>query len=577
MQSDHLNIDPLIFRVEGVGGSGGSVVGEILARSAARAGYHIQCSRAFPAEIKGGRAWFQLTVSSFPQTWWGGAPSLEMTDGKGGDWIISIAAGTNGAVKAEFSPLTIAKGIGQPRSANLVALGFLSGTLRLDLEIVNIVAEKRLSRRGEGGSPLADVINAGYAEAERTPYWPIWNVPAPTATGRKLVMNGNEAIALGALAAGVRFFCGYPITPASSILELMLRELPKLGGTAIQMEDEMAALAACLGASFAGKKAMVATSGPGFALMSELMNLAVMAELPITIVDVQRSGPATGQPSKSEQADLLYALHGSPGDSPRLVLAPATVEEALQMTIEAVNLAERYQMPVILLSDAALSNRIEAVSEPDWERLPVVTRSRPPADRNADFERYLMTPSGVHDIPIPGRDDLPYVAAGMEHSESGAPSASAEAHHRMGDKRLAKVADAGEVIDSEPSYDGLTPGAAVGIVGWGSTLGAITEAVRRLNSDGIRAASAHVRHLNPLPEEQLRRWMKPLRRVIVAEENRSGQLAGLIRHLAPGKIESLLPESEFELTPELVVNAVQEGSYHVPAKAAASSDYTERP
>jgi 2-oxoglutarate ferredoxin oxidoreductase subunit alpha len=558
-----IHTDPLIFRVEGEGGRGGSVVGEILARSAARLGYNIQCSRAFPAEIKGGRAWFQFKISSQPQTWWGGTPDIEMTDTRHGDWVISIREPDGTVVKAPLAALSIAKSLEQPRSANLVALGFLAASLGLDRTAVLEVAHKRLSRRGEQSQILFAPIEAGYDQAESASDWPSWNSESFHDGRRRLILNGNEAIALGALAAGVRYFCGYPITPASSILETMLRELPKLGGTAIQMEDEIAALAACLGASYAGKKAMAATSGPGFALMSELMNLATVAELPITIVDVQRSGPATGQPTKSEQADLLYAIHGSPGDSPRIVLAPSNVEEAFYLSIEAVNLAEKYQMPVILLSDGALSNRIEAIPEPEWDSLALVNRDRVTADLLPEYERFMLTPTGVSAAAIPGFDDLPHIAGGMEHSSLGLPSGTSDDHYAMSGKRLRKLHNAGLEFERVDIADNNVNEAAIGIIGWGSTWGSITEAVGRLRAEGFPVKQAHLKFLNPLPELKIAEWMSFLDVVVVAEENRSGQLAGLIKHLAPQRVVSLIPDDDFELTPEAVVNFVKDQMHHV--------------
>lgn len=490
-----------------------------------------------------------------------------MTDGKGGEWLLHRHIEGEISVKAEFSPLAVAKTIEQTRSPNLIALGFIGATLGLAREIVIAVAEKRLSRRGNPNPSISQAIVAGYDQFAITNGWYAWQITAIGTGKPHLILNGNEAITLGALAAGIRFFCGYPITPASSILETMLAELPKLGGTALQMEDEMAALAACLGASYTGSKAMAATSGPGFALMSELMNLATIAELPITIVDVQRSGPATGQPTKSEQADLLYALYGSPGDSPRLVLAPATVEEAFHMTIDAVNLAERYQMPVVLLSDGALANRIEAIAEPDWDTLPVVDRKRVSADSSPSFERFAGTPDGVSDFAIPGLDDLPYIAGGMEHTASGVPSSTAEGHYAMSAKRAQKVDDLRRAIDNQPIWDSFTAGESIGIIGWGSTYGAIAEARRRLLKEGIEIGVAHIRHLNPLPEKQLSEWMKPFDRIIVAEENRSGQLAGLIKHLAEGRLESLVPIDDFEITPEYIIDRIIKSPYHLQVAA----------
>ncbi len=488
-----------------------------------------------------------------------------MTDGKGGEWLLHRHIEGQESIRAEFSPLAVARSIEQTRSPNLIALGFMGATLRLPQDLVIAVAEKRLSRRGNPNPAIRQTIVAGYEQLASTKGWYTWQIDSTGNGQSHLILNGNEAISLGALAAGIRFFCGYPITPASSILETMLAELPKLGGTAIQMEDEMAALAACLGASYAGTKSMAATSGPGFALMSELLNLATIAELPITIIDVQRSGPATGQPTKSEQADLLYALHGSPGDSPRLVMAPATVEEAFHMTLDAVNLAERYQMPVILLSDGSLANRIEAIIEPDWDALPVTDRKRVSAESMPDFERYLSTKTGVSEFAFPGLDDVPYIAGGMEHTASGTPSSSAEGHFVMSAKRAQKVEDLRNAIEANPCWDTFSPGQSIGIVGWGSTHGAIVEAQKRLAKLGVQVGVAHIRHLNPLPEKQLGSWMKSLQRIIVAEENRSGQLAGQIKFLANGKLESLLPIDDFEITPEYLIDAVMKNPYHMQA------------
>lgn len=479
-----------------------------------------------------------------------------MTDGKGGEWIINYRTEDDTIVKADFSPLAVARTINLTRSANLAALGFNAKMLGLDRETVIAVAEKRLSRRGNVNPEIGQAISAGFNEFASVSNGFSWQIKTDGTSRSHLILNGNEAIVLGALAAGVKFFCGYPITPASSILETMLSDLPKMGGTAIQMEDEMAALAACLGASYTGAKSMTATSGPGIALMSELINLSTMAELPVTIVDVQRSGPATGQPTKSEQADLLYAVHGSPGDSPRIVLAPATVEEAFHLTVEAVNLAERYQIPVILLSDGSLANRIEAIPEPDWESLHIESRKMFSGSDSPDFRRFRTDDDGVSEFALPGVDDLPYIAGGMEHSETGAPSSSPQGHFEMSARRGRKIDHFQRSIEAQSSFDTFNSGGSIGIIGWGSTQGAIAEAVGRLSRMGIVISSAHLRHLNPLPEKQIMEWMRPLNRVIVAEENRSGQLAGLIKHLANGRVDSLLPEIDFELTPEYIVYSV---------------------
>jgi 2-oxoglutarate ferredoxin oxidoreductase subunit alpha len=193
----------------------------------------------------------------------------------------------------------------------------------------------------------------------------------------RLIMSGNDAITAGALHAGCRYFAGYPITPASDILETMATQLPRFGGVCLQAEDEMAAIASVIGASYAGTKAMTATSGPGFSLMTELLGLASMAEIPIVIVNAQRSGPSTGMPTKLEQSDLFHALYGGHGDLPRIVLAPASVQNCFRVSVLAFGLAEKYQCPVILLSDQSLSHRTETISAVDTDVFPVAERSGP--------------------------------------------------------------------------------------------------------------------------------------------------------------------------------------------------------
>ena len=222
-----------------------------------------------------------------------------------------------------------------------------------------------------------------------------------------MLLSGNQAICLGALHAGLNYYAGYPITPASDILEWLAGRLPRFGGAAIQTEDEIAALASVLGASFAGKKAMTATSGPGLSLMAELVGLAGMAEIPAVIVDAQRSGPSTGMPTKTEQSDLNHALYGGHGEAPRVVMAPTSVEDCFAVIVEAFNAAERFQVPVIMLSDQSLSHRLETVRRPDLAALEVVDRLRPDSELNGGYKRYEISEDGVSPMAVPGAAAAP--------------------------------------------------------------------------------------------------------------------------------------------------------------------------
>ena len=346
----------------------------------------------------------------------------------------------------------------------------------------------------------------------------------------RLVMSGNDAISAGALHAGCRYFAGYPITPASDNLETMAAQLPRFGGVCLQAEDEMAALASVIGASYAGTRAMTATSGPGFSLMTELMGLSSMAEIPVVIVDSQRCCPSTGMPTKLEQSDLFHALYGGHGDFPRIVLAPASVQNCFRVTVLAFGLAERYQMPVIILSDQSLSHRSETVEKVDASGFPVMERMRPNGTSPDDYLRFELTPDGISPMAIPGVDAHPYVAPGLEHDEHGLPRLSAEIHEKMTKKRFGKLDAVRTHIDTEefaPRYGDEQ--ADLGVIGWGASQGSIREAVDRARGKGYKVAAMHPRCLNPLPETRLRDFIASCKRILVPESNYQGQFA---HHLA---------------------------------------------
>src|SRR5205807_1927330 len=263
----------------------------------------------------------------------------------------------------------------------------------------------------------------------------------PVEKANRVVLNGNQAVVAGALAAKCRYFAGYPITPASDIMEALAKELPQVGGTFMQAEDEIAALASVLGASFGGVRSMTATSGPGFSLMTELIGYASMAEIPAVIVDAQRAGPSTGMPTKMEQSDLSFALNASHGDTPRMVVAPADVADCYKMIIMAFNMAERYQMPVIFLSDQSLTARVESVDRSAFQPMEIQERiqfSQNGASSNGhsvavqaaahSYARYAYTASGISPTTAPGPGGEAYVATGLEHDEQGHPDYEPDDH-----------------------------------------------------------------------------------------------------------------------------------------------------
>jgi 2-oxoglutarate ferredoxin oxidoreductase subunit alpha len=346
-------------------------------------------------------------------------------------------------------------------------------------------------------------------------------------------MNGNEALAFGLIAAGVRFGAGYPITPWSDIMEILRRELPKYGGMFIQCEDEIASAAMALGASYAGRVAITGSSGPGIALKMECLGWGIMSETPLILVDVQRGGPSTGMPTNVEQSDLNIACFGSHGDAPRVVLAPSNVEDCFYTAIEAVNLATRYNTPVFILSDQAIATRIEAFAEPDLQK--VCQDITPDLNPVADYKPYdLNTADGTVRRVVPGTKILSGkypIATGLEHDELGHPTGSPKLHMQMTAKRRKKLQSLAATLPKPKIYG--PPEGNVLLVGWGSTEGPIREAVDRSRAAGDSVSSINLRHISPMPNG-LEDIFSGFNHVIVVEMNDEGlygygQLAAILR------------------------------------------------
>jgi len=426
---------------------------------------------------------------------------------------------------------------GSDLAKNMVMLGVLSALFNLPAEGIQDEIRKKFRKKKQ---EITDSNIAGFQagveyvtnEIDRQEDTSFSYQPSEP----KVLMEGNEAISYGALFAGCRFFAGYPITPASEILEWMGRELPKFNGTMLQAEDEMAAIGMIIGASFAGEKAMTSTSGPGLSLMSEQIGLASIAELPIVIVNVQRTGPSTGIPTKTEQADLQQALYGTHGDANRVVIAPADVEDCFDVTVQAFYIAEKYQVPVIVLSDQYVGQRKETFGQTalfgnGGGFVEQTRRTLPSEEELQEYKRFRFTETGVSPVTWPGVKKGAYQAAGIEHDEEGLPTSDVEMHAKMTEKRFSKNKFIGEELNFVRFYG--PEDAEVGIVGWGSSKGAIKEAVSRLNDDGYPVSAAIPQILLPFPQEKLEKYLEPLHTIIVAELSYTGQfykyLKGFLR------------------------------------------------
>ncbi len=349
----------------------------------------------------------------------------------------------------------------------------------------------------------------------------------------QVVANGNEALGYGILAAGVRFGAGYPITPWSDIMELLRRELPKYDGMFVQCEDEIAAVSMAIGASWGGRVAITGSSGPGIALKGEAIGWAVMAEIPLLVIDVQRGGPSTGMPTNVEQSDLNIACFGGHGDSPRVVMAPSSVEDCFYTAIEAVNIARKYSTPVIILTDQAIATRIEAFGMPKLKEIcQDISPDLTPRDDHKPYD--LSAPDGITQHAAPGtyiKSGKYPVVTGLEHNEMGHPSGSPKMHLDMTAKRHNKLKALGRELPS-PEVFGPEEGNVL-LIGWGSTQGSIREATEQARKDGDSISALTIRHINPLPEG-LENIFSNFNHIYVVENNDGGlygygQLCGLLR------------------------------------------------
>ncbi len=342
-----------------------------------------------------------------------------------------------------------------------------------------------------------------------------------------MLVSGNSAVALGAVAAGLRFYSAYPMSPSTSIMEKLAVLGDEAGLVVEQAEDEIAAINMAIGASYAGARAMTGTSGGGFSLMVEALGLSGMAEIPLVAIDVQRPGPVTGLPTRTEQSDLRFVISASQGEFPRMVIALRNPTDAFYQTMRAFDLAERYQIPVILLSDQYLADATSTVEPFDANRIQVASSAKK-HDGTGEYLRYRFTENGISPRLIPGKTKHLVTADSDEHDERGWITESAEVRTRMMDKRMKKLEGIRQELQ-EPEFIG-PDGFDTLLIGWGSTWGPIAEAVALLNQDGKERFAALVfGDIYPLPQKLLLEKAAIAKRVINVEQNATGQLAGLIR------------------------------------------------
>ncbi|MEF2095560.1 2-oxoacid:acceptor oxidoreductase subunit alpha [Bacillus sp. CFBP9009] len=559
-------INQLSWKVGGQQGEGIESTGEIFCIALNRLGYYLYGYRHFSSRIKGGHTNNKIRVST--------TETRAISDDL--DILVAFDQETidvnykelhEGGIiiaDAKFKPVCpedtkaelyivpfteIAAELGTSLMKNMVAIGATCAVLGMEISVFNDVVDEIFGRKGEEiVKKNMDAITAGYKAMEVLLGEKLGAMELEKADGQKrMFMIGNDAIALGAVAGGCRFMAAYPITPASEIMEYLIKKLPQFGGTVIQTEDEIAAATMAIGANYGGVRAITASAGPGLSLKMEAIGLAGITETPIVIVDTQRGGPSTGLPTKQEQSDLMAMIYGTHGEIPKIVMAPSTVEEAFYDTAEAFNLAEEYQCPVIVLSDLQLSLGKQTVQPLDYGKVEIrrgklVDFEIEEAEDKSYFKRYEVTDDGVSPRVVPGMKNGIHHVTGVEHDETGRPSETALNRKLQMDKRMRKLNNLTNTFQTPVYKNTPHEEADLLILGFNSTRGTIDEAIGRLETDGMKVNHAQIRLIHPFPADEVLSLVQSAKKVVVIENNATGQLANIIKmnvgHV--NKIKSIL-------------------------------------
>jgi len=604
-------MDPndFVMGISGDAGEGVIVTGDLMTQIAARANLQISSTQTFPAEVRGGQSFVQIrfgvdnvynpgdkldvivAFSVLAYHWvkhLATSNAIAFVDGDPDEIDMSATFGDWEGGPIYVVPMTkIANEvIGEKRAKNIVAIGAVCAHIGLPEEHGAYLIRRLFERKGDkviGANIAAFEAGRRYA-LDRLQKKDHLTVPQLPGEGH-MVLSGNDAIALGALYAGCRFYGGYPITPATEIMHLLASELPKVGGTMYQAEDEIASLAAVLGASFSGLRAMTATSGPGLSLMSELIGLSSMAELPVVIVDVQRGGGSTGLPTKTEQSDLHMALYGGHGEFPRVVMAPISIRDCFNVMRRAFEISETYQVPVIVLSEQALGHRRATVTKKLFKKTPIVDVDRPLKTWESNYIRYRVTDSGISPRALPGDPEGMHHITGLEHWDFGGPSYEPKNRTKMVQKRFRKLRnldrkyggvfafkgdgvlerhhattddEAGRLSSATAAFRG-----EVGIIGWGATAGVVREAIARAERRGIEASAIFPRLIYPHHDLTIRPFIEGHKRIIVIEENFMSQYARFLKNHYEFEPMALNKYDGLPFTPEEVLHKIEEVANYV--------------
>jgi 2-oxoglutarate/2-oxoacid ferredoxin oxidoreductase subunit alpha len=552
----------------GQAGDGSLTTGDLIATAFKRMGLELYTYKDFPSRIRGGHT--NYVIRAGEKRHYGVADFVDamvafdlecvekhIAEMRSGGFVIfdnsteklTDAVRRDDVYVYEVPLAKIAKEqLGLELVRNTVSMGVLAALVGMDQQIVRELVTKQYERKGEKVvSQNVAAIEAGEAYVKEHFTRPTGYDLTARPDGARLLMMGNDAIGYGALVAGCRFMAGYPITPATDVLEWMARHAPRYGGVVVQAEDELAAINMTIGAAYTGVRSMTATSGPGQALMTEGIGLAGVVETPIVVIECARAGPSTGMPTKTEQSNLNHLIFSGHGEIPKVVLAPGTVEESFYLTVTAFNLAERYQLPVFVLSEQALCQSKETI--PRLE-LGAVSVDRGKLVRTpvsfGEYKRFAFSEDGVSPRTIPGVEGGMHLAPGSEHNDEGVITENAANRARMMEKRMHKL----EAMRPELPTANLLgdPTATIAFIGYGSNRGPIAEAQDRLAAQGLATRFLQLRTLWPFPEDEVRDFIRGAAHVFVVENNITGQLERLIRFVT-GPLAHMHPVRKYDGRP----------------------------
>ncbi len=561
------------FMVGGEAGQGVQSVGFLLARALARGGYHVFADQDYESRIRGGHNFFRVRAKDERVVAIAEPVDILLALNKETIDLHDKELAKDGIVIYDGDRIKTSPGSGRfsvpleklaqdkaggKLMANTVALGAALGLVKYDFEILAGVLREhfKAAKIGEGNVKAAQ---AGYDYVRETFQGDFPRQLSPTGDKpKRMLINGNEAIALGAIAAGCKFMAAYPMTPTTTIMEYLAAKAADMDLVMVHAEDEIAAMNMAIGAAFAGVRAMTATSGSGFCLMVEGLGLAGITETPIVVIEGQRPGPAVGLPTRTEQGDLEFVLHAHHGEFPRAILAPGTIENAFWLTVKAFNLAEKYQTPAIILTDNHLATSYATVDKFDLSQVAIdrgLLFTREKGD-STEYRRHRLTRSGISPRAFPGQEGALVVTDADEHDESGHLTEDAVTRSKQVQKRLRKLSGLRKEM-ALPSLYGPRKAETM-LIGWGSTGGAIRETVDILRKEGVSVNSLHLDELWPFPAEAVADALSRAHNSYVIENNATGQLSHLIKaETGKGVTGKILKFDGRPFTPAHIVREVK--------------------